>query len=77
MPVYIWVVYTVMRNRVPKILTRIGISAVFYTLSVASMLVIDLIGHVTRYINQEQNTICLFFQKRDDIDSLHMSWGYK
>ncbi|XP_064392401.1 uncharacterized protein LOC135340046 [Halichondria panicea] len=74
MPVYIWVVYTVMRNRVPKILTRIGISAVFYTLSVASMLVIDLIGHVTRYINEEQNTICLFFQKRDDIDSLHMSW---
>ncbi len=74
MPVYIRVVYTVMRNRVPKILTRIGISAVLFILSVASMLVIDLIGHVTRYVNGEQNTICLFFQKRDDIDSLHMSW---
>ncbi len=74
LPVYIRVVYSVMRNRVPKIITRIGISAVFYILSAASMLVIDLIGHVTRYINGEQNTVCLFFQKRDDIDSLHMSW---
>ena len=38
------------------------------------MLVIDLIGHVTRHNNGEKNTTCLFFQKRDDIDSLHMSW---
>ncbi len=73
-PVYIWIVYSVMRNRVPKILTRIGISAVLFILPAASMLVIDLIGHVTRHNNGEKNTTCLFFQKRDDIDSLHMSW---
>ena len=45
-PIYIWIMFSVLRNRVPKILTRITFAGVLYILAVTSMLIIDLTGHI-------------------------------
>lgn len=74
MPIYIWMIYAVMRNRVPKILTRLVISVFLVILSVATMLIIDLIGHILRYTATETNTKCLFFQHRNNVEPLDMGW---
>ncbi len=47
LPVLIWIVYCVLRNRVPKILTRLEVGIFLSILGVFSMLVIDLVGHNT------------------------------
>ncbi len=74
LPLYIWVIYGVMRNRVPKILTRLLISTFLVILSVSSLLVVDMIGHIKRHTSGENNTVCLFFQHRNKVDPLHMDW---
>ena len=45
-PVYIWLVFSVFRNKMPRMFTRLGIGIVLFLLGVFSMLVIDLVGHV-------------------------------
>ena len=68
LPVIAWVVYSVLRNRVPKILTRMEIGIVLYILCVLSMLIIDVIGHsVTR--DTTNITHCLFLESYKISDS--------
>ena len=45
LPIITWVVYCVLKNRVPKILKRMEIGIFLFIVGVFSMLVIDLIGH--------------------------------
>ena len=81
LPVIIWLVYAVRKNRVPKIFTRLGISLVLFIMSVLSMLVPDLIGHGIRsgddsFINGTQ---CMFIENYfpDDpqtVSSLDLPW---
>ncbi len=44
-PLYLWLIYCVLRNRTPKILHRLVLGILLRLLSVASMFVIDLTGH--------------------------------
>ncbi len=61
LPVLIWIVYCVLRNRVPKILTRLEIGILLSILGVFSMLVIDLVGH--NVTNDSTNgTHCMFLE---------------
>ena len=48
-PIYIWFIYCVLQSRPPKILHRLIIAVSLFILSVVSMLVIDLAGHVALY----------------------------
>ena len=45
-PIYIWVVYSLLEKRIPKILHRLWCAFLTALVGVASLLVIDLIGHI-------------------------------
>ena len=59
-PAVMWVVYCVLKNRVPKILTRLEIGIVLFIIGALSMLFIDLIGHIIA--NDTNTTHCLFIE---------------
>ena len=61
LPVIMWTVYCVLKNRVPKILTRLEIGIFLFIIAVFSMLVIDLIGHNVAN-NTTNTTRCLFIE---------------
>ena len=46
LPIYIWVIYSLLQNRIPKILCRLWCGFVMALVGITSMLVIDLVGHI-------------------------------
>ena len=59
-PVYIWVVFSFLRNKIPKLFHRLGVGIVICILGVVSLLIIDVVGHS---MNKEANlnhTQCVF-----------------
>ena len=63
LPVYIWVIYSLLQNRIPKILCRLWCAFVMALVGVTSMLVIDLVGHILYKHNTKspgQNGMCMF-----------------
>ena len=73
-PVYLKLVH----QRVPRILSRLIIAGSLYLIGVASMLCIDLAGHITTIRNTFNNTdMCMFTISRDiALPSLNLSSGY-
>ena len=49
MIVYIWLIYSVLRNCIPKIFTHLWIAHFLFVVGVMSMLVIELSGHILYY----------------------------
>ena len=87
LPIYVWIVFSLLRKRVPKIFTRLWYAFVVSLSGVASLLVIDLIGHFHHHhqqqfnLNSTENT-CLFtshflYPKDQDLAPvvLHLHWG--
>ena len=68
-PVYIVVVFSILYRRLPKILSRLIFGVIIYLLGVASMLSIDLAGHVVSNRNSVNGTMsmCMFSFARDGI----------
>ena len=64
LPLYIWVVYSLLRKRVPRILNRLQFSVVLSISGVVCLLIIDLIGHFHHHQHQQYpnstNGTCLF-----------------
>ena len=67
LPVYIWVIFSLLRKRVPRILNRLWCSMVMSLAGVLCLLMIDLIGHLqyhhhhsTSGTPHHQNSTCLF-----------------
>ena len=60
LPVITWVVYCVLKNRVPKILTRLEVGIILFIIGVLSMLLIDLVGHLTK--DKTNSFHCLFLE---------------
>ena len=44
-PFYIWIMFSLLRHKMPKIFTRLGIGVILCLLGVVSMLIIDIVGH--------------------------------
>ena len=61
LPIITWVVYCVLKNRVPKILTRLEIGIILYIVGVLSMLIIDVVGHSVT-MDTTHTTQCLFLE---------------
>ena len=62
-PVYTWFVFCILRKRVPRLFTRLGMGIVICLMGIASLLITDLVGHVhsvekDNFINQ--TTQCMF-----------------
>ena len=58
--VYIWLVYSVLRNCIPKMFVRLWVSHFLFVLGALSLLVIDFIGHVLHHYHSHENAVCMF-----------------
>ena len=79
LPVYIWLVFSVLRNRIPRIFVRLGFSVLLYIMAVVSLLVVDLTGHIALHVEQKPNVMCMFVQSIPLHDSqyktLNLHWA--
>ncbi len=60
LPILMWVIYCVLKNRIPKILTRLEIGIVMSILGVLSMLLIELAGHY--HSTSKEKNQCVFIE---------------
>ena len=74
-PLYIWFIYSVLRNRPIKMFYRLMIGILLSILSVVSMLVIDLAGHVTIYTQNQTQPVCMFVQDKHFSNTLNIHWA--
>ena len=56
-PIYIWIIFHLLRNRVPRILCRLGFGLVFYFLGFLSIFILDIVGHAQHPVNE---AVCIF-----------------
>ena len=79
-PIYIWLVYFLLRKRMPKMLLRLGIGIILSLLGVVSMLIIDLVGHsFTLYQHSNHTNFQCMFQLTSinytqEFTPLNMNW---
>ena len=59
-PGYIWIVFSLLHKKVPKLFTRLGIGVTFCLLGVVSLLVIDTVGHAVNRESVTNYTQCMF-----------------
>ena len=57
LPLYVWIIFSLFGNRVPKMLTRIGIGMVVYFIGILSVFAVDSIGHHLKIKTDE--TYCI------------------
>ena len=84
-PLYIWIMFSVLRNRVPKILVRMTIAAILYVLAISSMLTVDLAGHIIHasHIENSTDVNCMLLQgigphaniNKINHNTLHLHWS--
>ena len=84
-PLYIWIMFSVLRNRVPKILVRMTFAVALYVLAVSSMLIVDLAGHIihTHHMENSTDVNCMLLQgigphaNINDVNknTLHLHWA--
>ena len=60
-PFYIWIVFSVLRNRVPKILYRLGFGMLLHFLGVVYVFIVDTTGHALYQGNFLQESQILIF----------------
>ena len=59
-PGYIWIVFSLLHKKVPKLFTRLGIGVLFCLLGVVSLLVVDTVGHAVNRESVTNYTQCMF-----------------
>ena len=59
-PAYVWIVFSLLRNKVPKLFKRLGVGIVTCLLGVFSLLIIDVVGHSMSRENVTNQTQCMF-----------------
>ena len=78
-PFYIWVIYFVLRKRIPAMFVRLGVGISIFLLGVFSMLVIDTVGHSLHPINDTSTSQCLFYATTHEGEvhypALNMHWS--
>ncbi len=75
LPLYIWIMYSFLPNRRPKILHRLVLLVLLYILAGVSMLVIDTAGHLSMYTHQENQPMCMFLSNDTNGTTLQMHWA--
>ena len=67
-PIYIWITFSVLRNRTPRIFCRLGFGIVLYFIAILYALIIDVVGH-TQHLGS--NSECIFnFTFNDTSDKI-------
>ena len=82
-PLYIWIMFSLLRHKMPKIFTRLGIGVILCLLGVVSMLIIDMAGHSLAGNGSEETkdtvTQCMFqiskYNYTLEYKPLNMHWS--
>ena len=76
-PGYIWIVFSLLHKKVPKLFTRLGIGVIFCLLGVISLLVVDTVGHAVNRESVTNYTQCMFRAVRHSPihPNLDMHWA--
>ena len=76
-PVYIWLVYSLLRNCIPRMFVRLWMGILLFVLGAASMLLIDLTGHVVHYYRYHEEHACMFLStvQNSSMIALGMNWS--
>ena len=56
LPIYMWITFSLLQNRVPRIFYRLGCGILIYFIGVLSVFVIDIVGHAQLHYKSE----CIF-----------------
>ena len=74
---YIWLIYSVFRNCIPKIFTRLWIAHFIFVVGAVSMLLIDLSGHLIYYSQEKKGAMCMFYSKALNKPGIELGlhWG--
>ena len=82
-PLYIWLMFSVLRNRIPRIFVRMTFSAVLYIVAVSSLLIVDATGHALSHTDNS-HTRCMLLDNISPYDhrmidvyneTLNMHWA--
>ena len=79
--IYIWAIFVVLRRKIPKIFTRLGLGVILSLLGVFTMLIIDVVGHSAHNIKQNDTKVpqCMFqvakYNYTLDYEPLNMHWS--
>ena len=80
-PLYIWIIFSLLRKRVLKLFTRLGVGICICLLGVVSLLVTDIVGHTenTGISSSNNYTQCVFqvslSHEKVTYHSLNMHWA--
>ena len=74
-PVYVWLVYSILRRCIPKTFIRIWIGEVLLLLGLAAMFFIDLSGHVIYHNRYNQSAECMFPHSGGNYTNLDLPWA--
>ena len=80
-PVYIWITYSLLRNRIPKILHRLTCSCAIPLMGILYFLMTEIIGHTLNYHSNHHTSsgVCLFTTLYTDSSTNHtilnMHWS--
>ena len=76
-PGYIWIVFSLLHKKVPKLFTRLGIGVIFCLLGVVSLLVVDTVGHAVNRESVTNYTQCMFHAIPNSLinPNLDMHWA--
>ena len=74
-PFYIWFLYSVLRNCIPRIFTRLWIWILVLVVCVTSMVLIDLFGHILYHHREHRGMVCMFTHTTNETPTLHLHWG--
>ena len=61
-PVYIWLIYAVLRNCIPRTFIRMWIGELLFLLGMIAMFITDFSGHIQHYHIYHKEAACLFNQ---------------
>ena len=75
LPVYAWVIFTLLQRRVPKIFWRLGVGIFIYFLGGMSIFLVDVVGHAQYQGNGTQCVIVFNADSYANIPSLGMHWA--
>ena len=75
-PFYMWIIFCHLRNRMPKVFTRMGVGIVLSLIGVASMLIVDVAGHSLNRTSDGNHTQYMFQFYTSYTHGQHVSLSY-
>ena len=66
-PIYVWLIYSVLRQCIPKIFTRIKVGALALILGLMGMFLIELFGHILYSEHHDDGVMCMFREEQQQL----------